>query len=526
LKVLLVEPSYRRQTESLLKNRTGLSEGQSKRKNRDETLWYPPIGLMKLSTFHRSRGDEVKFVIGTDKSLFSDGPLFASLWDRVYISTLFTFDWENTVSTINFYKEAVGNSVHKIYVGGIMATLNPQVIFDETGIYPVKGLLTSADKIGLKDKTNINLLTPDYEILDPRLYAINETFYAYTTRGCENRCVWCGVPDIEPEFEEYIDIKPMILEMRSRYGDLSKLKLMDNNVLVSNRLGDIVEDLLQLGYGRGQHTSDLPRRIRVIDFNQGLDASHIKEETLKLLSKLNIRPMRIAFDRLQEKDVYEHALRLAKEYGFTEFSNYMLYNCHDTPRDLYDRLIINIKLNKEWQAKNKKDRAAVYSYPMRFAPIRPIRGESKKRDYAVSNSAKGYDYLSQAKWTKRFTRNIEVIKGAAHGAISPTPELASRAIGATYEEFLTNLYMPEELLRNRNRYEKKLYPNDKKRTAGTGDIENFRKFIIKMLKTQNASFIEFHEAVSQGTKEAVREYMAKCTNKEVLKWLNFYLHKN
>jgi len=508
--------------------RTSLPEGQTKQKGGDETLWYPPIGLMKLSTYHKDRGDEVKYVIGTDKALLADGPDF-SLWDRVYISTLFTFDWGNTISTIEFYKKAVGNSVHKIYVGGIMATLMPQAIYDETGIYPIKGLLTSAEQIGLEDKTNINLLTPDYKILDPRLYAINETFYAYTTRGCENKCIWCGVPSIEPGFDPYIDIKPQIQEMRMRYGDLPKLKLMDNNVLVSKRLGDIVEDLLQLGYGREQYTKTSPKRLRLIDFNQGLDASHINDETLKLLSKLNIRPMRIAFDKLHEKDVYEQALRLAHQYGFTEFSNYMLYNCHDTPRDLYDRLIINIKLNEEWQSSKNKVRGAVYSYPMRFAPITPTRDESKNREYAASKPVEKYDYLKQAKWTKQFTRNIEVIKGAAHGAISPTPQLARRAIGATYEEFITNLYMPEELLRNRNKYEKKRYSNDKKREAGTGHIEKFRQFILKLLDKQNEKFVEFHNAVSQGSKPAIREYMNKCIDKkdkEVIEWLKFYIHTN
>jgi hypothetical protein len=314
----------------------------------------------------------------------------------------------------------------------------------------------------------------------------------------------------------------MITELRARCGDLPKLKLMDNNVLVSKNLREIVEDLLVLGYGRDQYTKTNPRRHRVIDFNQGLDASYINEESIDLLSKLNIKPMRIAFDRLQEKDDYERALRLARRYGFNEFSNYMLYNCYDTPRDLYDRIMINIKLNEEWQSKKKDNRGAVYSYPMRFAPIRPAKDASKKRDYTAM-SEETNDYLYDAKWTKRFTRNIEVIKGAAHGAISPTPELARRAIGATYEEFITNLYMPEELLRNRNKYEKKLYKNDKKRSPGTGDIEKFRKFILRLLKEQSDIFLEFHEAIAHGSKEAVREYLTKCKNKEVAKWLNFYL---
>ena len=108
------------------------------------------------------------------------------------------------------------------------------------------------------------------------MYAINGTYYAYTTRGCKNKCQYCGVPTIEPSFVEYIDIKGMLRELRNKYGDKPRLKLMDNNVLASSRLGQIVEDLLDLGYGRGQYTNTNPKSLRVIDFNQGLDASMSK----------------------------------------------------------------------------------------------------------------------------------------------------------------------------------------------------------------------------------------------------------
>jgi hypothetical protein len=63
---------------------------------------------------------------------------------------------------------------------------------------------------------------------------------------------------------------------------------------------------------------------RVVDFNQGLDASYINEENIKLIAKLNIKPMRIAFDNVKERKEYVRALRLAEEHGFKSFSNYML----------------------------------------------------------------------------------------------------------------------------------------------------------------------------------------------------------
>jgi len=50
---------------------------------------------------------------------------------------------------------------------------------------------------------------------------------------------------------------------------------MDNNVLASSHLEKIVDDLVSLGFGRDQFTDTNPKRQRVIDFNQGLDARHV-----------------------------------------------------------------------------------------------------------------------------------------------------------------------------------------------------------------------------------------------------------
>lgn len=524
MKILLVEPDYRRGSASFIKS---VTNPDNKKKYNEESLFYPPIGLLKLATFHRQRGDEVKFVIGCDKMVFQQAGLFSYdiLWDRIYITTLFTFNWKNVVKTINFYKSAVGGSIHKIYVGGIMASIMPDDIFEETGIDPVVGIINSPQKIGLEGDENIDLLPPDYSVLDNRIYAVNDTYYAYTTRGCVKRCPWCGVSDIEPTYCDYIDIKPMIRQMRATYGDKSRLKLMDNNVLASPNLEQIVKDLVELGYGRGQTTDTVLPRTRVIDFNQGLEATHINDDNISLLEKLNIRPMRVAFDRLSYKKTYTNAVRIACKHGFKEFSNYMLYNEKDTPRHLHDRLIINIQINNEWRASNGKTPAAIYSYPMRFAPIKgdSLQKLNRNRDYVPPKPSREIDYLNDAQWTKRFTRNIEVIKGAAHGAISPTPSLALRAIGETYEEFIANLYMPEELLRHRNKYEARIYANDLNRTPGTGDVEKFREFILRLLSKQGEAFFEFHEAVSPCSKEVVKQTLKACKNIEVREWLAWYL---
>jgi len=517
MKILLVEPFFRKSKPSIFKGRQS-----------DDALWYPPLGLMKLARFHKNRGDEVKFVSGCDKSVMPNIDLFdlQANWDRVYITTLFTFHFSNTIETINFYKKAVGGTISKIFIGGIMAALMENEIFKATNIMPIKGILNSPAQIGLNGNENIDLLPPDYELIDPQIYAINDTFYAYTTRGCINKCGWCGVPSIEPKYVDYIDIKPMINSLREQYGDKPVLKLMDNNVLASKNLHKIVDDLITLGYGRGQFTKSIPKRSKIIDFNQGLDASFLTDKRMKLLSQLNIKPMRIAFDRVQEKDQYVHALEIAHEYGVPEFSNYMLFNFNDTPRDLYERLMVNIRLNEKW-LKGKLS-GKIYSYPMRYAPINDIKGNgsNKERESLSQTNISKTNWLKNPVWIRRFTRNIEIIKGAAHGAISTTPSLALRAIGESFEEYLSNLYMPEELLRNRNAHEKKVYLNEPKRKPGSGLVEKFREFILRILKDNDEKFYIFHNAIAPNSTESIKKALDSTNDRELKRWLALYIKSN
>ncbi|MHC1591425.1 MAG: radical SAM protein [Candidatus Helarchaeales archaeon] len=518
MKILLVEPDYHR------------GKPKPYKPLNDEVLWYPPVGLLKLAFYHRRRGDDVTFISGCEPSIIAQPSLFhpGSHWDRIYITTLFTFQFDNIVKTIKFYLDAVGGTVEKVFVGGIMASLMPDELYKATGVYPVSGLLTSARMIGFKDDTNIDQLPCDYSVLDSERYAINDTYYGYTTRGCTNKCPWCGVPIIEPQYFSYIDIKPFVLAMRKEYGDRAVLRLMDNNFLASSHLTQLVDDLLELGYGRGESTDSNSQKARSIDFNQGLDATHVNKENMELLSQLNIKPMRIAFDRVSEREAYTGAIRLAVAYGVESFSNYMLYNFRDTPRDLYERLVINIRLNEEFvdNSEKKKGSGKIFSYPMRYAPINHSGGgDPKFRDYVVNYPTSDINWHHSPVWTKRFIRNIEIMKGAAHGAISSTPTLAWRTIGETFKEFVTNLYMPEELLRNRNRHERRVYDFEPKRNPGSGMVEEFRSFILQLLESQDENFIFFHNTVSPNSVTHVRKQIGNSPTKEIKQWLKMYLRK-
>ncbi len=75
------------------------------------------------------------------------------------------------------------------------------------------------------------------------------------------------------------------------------------------------------------------KKARYVDFNQGVDARKINDETMEQLARLAVRSLRIAFDDIHLKDVYCQAVRTAHRHGITEISNYILFNYKDKPED-------------------------------------------------------------------------------------------------------------------------------------------------------------------------------------------------
>lgn len=228
MKVLLVEPNY---------------------KNK-----YPPMGLMKISTYHKMLGDEVRFVKGFDPEVDEE------VWDRIYVTTLFTFDFDIDVQTINHYKLLV-NKIDDLYVGGIMASLMPDKVVEATGIersHILTGLFTDTSVVGDHNEINVDELPLDYDILEQvnYKYPAGDNYFAYTTRGCPNHCSFCAVPILEPNFHVTNNIIDQIKTIDEKYGPKQHLLLLDNNVLNTTDLEKLVDDLCTAGFGRGAKYND------------------------------------------------------------------------------------------------------------------------------------------------------------------------------------------------------------------------------------------------------------------------------
>ena len=80
---------------------------------------YPPLGLMKLASYHgaNGRGDNVTFGKGETPWAMT------TTWDRVYVTTLFSFEWMRTSDAIDFAIGAARGQQERVFVGGIAASL-------------------------------------------------------------------------------------------------------------------------------------------------------------------------------------------------------------------------------------------------------------------------------------------------------------------------------------------------------------------------------------------------------------------
>lgn len=410
---------------------------------------YPPIGLMKIAYFHR--------YICHDYVRFSKGPLPKELdgkkWDRVYVTTLFTFEWPKTKETIEYAYKVVKDE-NEVYTGGILATLMPELIQEAfPKIKNNTGLLNRKGTLGLDREEEIDTLPLDYGILDDvdYKYPAHDAYFTYMTRGCGMRCQFCAVQTLEPKYIPYLSIRENIERINSEFGPKKDLLLMDNNVLISPCFDKIIDEIKDLGFAKGA-TYKNPRTgktvNRYVDFNQGLDAKLLTPYKAKRLGELAIYPARIAFDHIEDKDSYVKAITLCAESGITHMSNYLLYNGEafsgkgsqyhaDTPEDLYDRMRISLDLCDELTEKTG-NQITIFSFPMRYIPLSDL-----KRGFVGTN------------WNLKYLRAVQRMMIPTQGKGVASRSFFEAAFGNNSTEFVEFLAMPEDILGLRGHFVEK-----------------------------------------------------------------------
>lgn len=532
---------------------------------------YPPLGLMKLATYHRMFNDNVVFFKG-DFNLFvlheicndaidkfsqidpnicwkesfldieqyikygkqecfdnvvERSELKASLiklsfkyfrkyylqkdyykiprWDRIYVATLFTFYWKQSIETVEFAKKIIKNK-EQLFVGGVLATVVSEEFEKTTGIKPIIGLL---NKSGVFDDNDIIIdeLPLDYSILEEIEYQYPESgsYYGYMTRGCVNKCPFCAVPLIEPNFEGYISIKDKLEKTIEKFGEQKNLLLLDNNVLASDEFNKIIKEIIDVGFYKGaKFRRPNYLEIAIDRINEGYNESAYIKKAVALfnefLDRLNGEDEQKLYNLLKSNNLLNPytATREAVLSVYDEIKelyerkrNKSIMNRHvDFNQGLDARLITRDKMKllsktainplriafDDWKYKETYIKAiklaANYDitnlsnyllYNFRDEPIElynrlklnvELCEELNVRIYSFPmkyhpimdlNYFQNRDYIG-SNWNRKYIRAIQAILNSTKGKIGTGKSFFDKAFGKDEEEFNKLLYMPETFI--------------------------------------------------------------------------------
>lgn len=543
---------------------------------------YPPIGLMKIATYHRMIGDEVRFfkgdmkdfvidciyekcltklnqihnkinwrlhekeiklfiktkrnsiaedlleVVDEDKPLIKQWLEHYSIyyrkkeyakpenreWDRIFVTSLFTFYWKKTIETIEFAKGLVKDDKN-LMVGGVMASLLTVEIEEETGIKPFKGIL---DKPGVLDNNNIIIddLPLDYSILDEidYTYPTGSAYFTFMTKGCTRKCAFCSVPILEPTYKQKVETIDKFNEIKNLFGEQQNLLLMDNNVLASPKFPEIIQEIKDMGFYKGA-TFVEPNQyeIAIQKLKEGYNDRAFINRTYKLLSDLLnkrlSRNKKVALELYEILEKYQLLKKATVEKANLILSYEEIAPLFEKYRDKSPKLRF-VDFNQGTDARYVTDELMQL---MSEIPIRPLRiafdhigmqkqyvnavrlaakyGVKELSNYLLYNfkdkpedlyrrmelnielaeelglhifsfpmkyiplfgeEAKHREYVGKH-WNKKYIRAIQSILNVTKGIVADGRNFFERAFGKDLEQFHELLYMPETYIVYRNIFE-------------------------------------------------------------------------
>lgn len=230
----------------------------------------PNLALMKLSAYHKARGDEIYF-----GSIPND-------CDKVYCSVLFSWNRDKALHLRRAY---------------------PNIEFGGTG-YDIEKKLPA----------EVDALTPDYD-----LYSTDEVYsricrgigtkaaklkkaetirnmgIGFTSRGCVRNCAFCVVPRKEGKLRQASEIRDIM-----RPGS-DVITLLDNNLTADPHCLEKLAEIRDRGL--------------TVDINQGIDVRLMTEEKAKALSEVkHLRSLHYAWDLMEHEDAVMQGIEILSRY--------------------------------------------------------------------------------------------------------------------------------------------------------------------------------------------------------------------
>lgn len=427
-------------------------------------------------------------------------------YDRVGITTLFTFYWDITIKTINFAKQLC-KTTDGVMVGGVMASILADRVENATGIKPHVGTLDTPGELDDDNDMIIDTLPLDYSILEEidYEYPASNAYFAYMTRGCVNKCAFCAVPKLEPVYKEFLPVSEQVKIAEEQFGAKRDLLLMDNNVLASCRYNDIIEDIKAAGFSKNDtYVATNQYEIAIRNLKQGLnDRGYIKscvKQFRKLIEKYGAEKMQSIYDLLSDKYLLEEhtatkeaifdTYDILKPYFEEFYANKPKKRYVDFNQGIDSRLVNDKNMKKLAEIPIKPVRIAfdhwslhkTYEEAVRTAvrhghtslsnyilynfkdkPIELYRRLKLNVDLCEELGASIYsfpmkyhpiedpDYFSNRDyigkhWNRKFIRTIQAVLNSTKGKVGKGYDFFCKAFGANEEEFYKLLYMPEAMI--------------------------------------------------------------------------------
>lgn len=243
---------------------------------------FPSLPLMKLSAYHKQRGDSVDFANHLEH------------YDLVYASKVFSF-----TPDIEDFGLIQADEIKRGGTGYCITVENGKEVFDKSKNH------------SLPDE--IEHIYPDYSLYPDYKYAVG-----FLTRGCPRNCGFCVVSKKEGLCSR------QVADLSEFWRGQKEIKLLDPNLLACKNHEKILKQLADSKVS--------------IDITQGLDIRRVNPDNIALLNKIKTKMIHFAWDN-PKQDLSEYFKLFSKYTNIKSDRNksvYVLTNFNSTiEEDLY-----------------------------------------------------------------------------------------------------------------------------------------------------------------------------------------------